>query len=201
MASEVASRAVKIHTHKFELVWFAAPKPFDREGQALFGMVGDGQNAASEVVFGRPEMEQGLFRRAAYLPGQPGHRSDAYAVFTHLHRLRGGKFAEDGFQFCCKLHARDYKSGYLQKYYFEGIIGSAKRKANRSHAPRAAACSIGWECARKKSRWIGVRLPREAGCHMAGSGATRAAPFVSCPRTTPRPLPPHAAPPPPSVPA
>src|SRR6266446_671006 len=73
-------------------------------------------------------------------------------------------------------------------YYLEGIIGWKKRKANRSRAPRAAACSTRWECARKKRRTTGVAPGREAGCRNLRPAATRAGQFDSCRRKTPRSL-------------
>src|ERR1700687_234266 len=112
VTSDLASRAVKIHAHKFEPAWFAASKPLHGQGQALFGVIGDGQNAARKVVFGGPHMEQRLLRRAAHLPGKAGQSDYASAVFADLHVRRGGKFAESGFQFYGELHARDYKTGY-----------------------------------------------------------------------------------------
>ena len=68
--------------------------------------------AAREVVFGGPQVEQGLCCRAAHLPGEASEGDRESVVFADLHWRRRGELAESGFQFCGELHAGDYKIGY-----------------------------------------------------------------------------------------
>src|SRR6266436_4415667 len=140
VTSDLASRAIKIHANKFDPAWFAAPKPPHGQGQALFGVIDDGQNAAREVVVGGPQVEQRLLRRAAHLPGKAAQSDYASAVFADLHVCRGGKFAESGFQFCGELHARDYKTGYPQLVLLRGYycLEAAKSKP----VTRTAGCRM-----------------------------------------------------------
>jgi hypothetical protein len=47
-----ASRAerLKLHANEFETVWSGAAETFDGKSKPLVGLIGDGQNAAREVV-------------------------------------------------------------------------------------------------------------------------------------------------------
>jgi hypothetical protein len=68
VTSSVAEGTLEIHSHKLETIWFATAKTLHGQYQALLRVIGDGQNPASKVVFGRPKMKRWLLRSAAHFP-------------------------------------------------------------------------------------------------------------------------------------
>src|SRR6266436_3603767 len=84
--------------------------------------------------------DQGLLRSAAHLPGKTRERSSSAAVFADLDGRRGGKFAESGFQFCGKLHAQDYKTGYPQFVLLRGYYWLERAKSKP--VTRTAGCRM-----------------------------------------------------------
>ena len=92
LAGELAGGAFIILADEFQAVRLGASKTFDGEGETLAGMIGDGQNAAGEIVLIGPDMEQRFFRGAANFPGKMDTGSEAAAVF--LERARSADLGE-----------------------------------------------------------------------------------------------------------
>jgi hypothetical protein len=54
------------------------------EREALVGMIGNGKNAARQIVILRPQVEEWLLRGAANFPGESREGSDAPAILARI---------------------------------------------------------------------------------------------------------------------
>jgi hypothetical protein len=109
-AGEIADGALELDANKFEAVGLGTAKSFHGKREALFGVIGDGEDAAREIVIFRPEMQERLFGDAAHFPGKPGERGDAATIFANLNPACDGEFLETRLQFGGEVHAEEYKT-------------------------------------------------------------------------------------------
>src|SRR5258708_4564892 len=112
-------------------------------------MIGDGQDAPSEIVLLRPKMQQWIPPRTADFPGEHGEGSKTTSVFAHFDGAVSRKFAQAGFQFGGEFHAQDYRGyTYKQNYSFAGanckpLMRGAKGQAHRRWRSRGTRCMAG----------------------------------------------------------
>ncbi len=65
-SGEVARAGGALEADDFHALWLGTAEALDSEGEAVLGIVGDGDDAAGDVAVFRPQVKQRLFRVSAY---------------------------------------------------------------------------------------------------------------------------------------
>ncbi len=103
-AREVARAGGALEADDFHALWLGAAEALDSEGEAVLGIVGDGDDAAGDVAVFRPQVKQRLFRVSAYFPRQRRHGGDAAAVFADFDGSLNKDFLEARAEIFGQIH-------------------------------------------------------------------------------------------------
>jgi hypothetical protein len=105
LASEVARAGGVVKADNFQALGPNAAEALDSEGEAVLGIVGDGDDAAGDVATFRSQVKQRLFRISGDFPGQRRHRGEAAAVFADFDSSGDEDILEASAQILGQIHS------------------------------------------------------------------------------------------------
>ena len=98
LAGDAFGAASVIAANEFEAAWFGFAEALDFENDGIPAGFFDAQQAAGEIAFVGPQMNQDFFVFLMNFPLEAGELGEPLAVFANFDHAGGGEFAESAFE-------------------------------------------------------------------------------------------------------